>query len=122
MEMEEFLKEHESKELDVLALVFHDLDDELLALNASLIKQAARLKALCDYLWLDIVQNGTVELFTQSEKTPPYERERASAKQYERYSKVYNSTIKQLLDLLPEDKKEDAAAITALNDSRSVIG
>lgn len=119
MKMEEFLRDHEAKELDVLASVFSDLDDELFASNASLIKQAARLKSLCDFLWLDIVENGTVELFTQSEKTPPYERERASAKQYATYSKLYSSIVKQLVDLLPKEQKE--SAMNSLNNSQDVI-
>lgn len=111
---EEFLKEREEKELENLMEVFSNLDDSLLTTNKSLIKQAARIKALQDYLWLDLKENGNTEMFTQSEKTPPYERERATAKHYATYSKLYSSIIKQLCDLL--DKTSDSAPGVDIKD------
>jgi len=69
-----------------------------------LITQAARLRVLLDELWIDISENGDYELFTQSEKVEPYERERPAAKLYNTRDQTYQRVIKQLTDLLPEEK------------------
>lgn len=50
----------------------------------------------------DLDANGYVELFSQSEKTDPYERERPVARLYNTMNKNYQSIIKQLGDLLPK--------------------
>lgn len=110
MEREEYLVKHEKQELKRLNAIFKQMDESSFKSNKSLIEQAARIKALCDWLWGDIQENGTVELFTQSEKTPPYERERASAKHYANYSKLYSTIIKQLVELLNKERKEEANA------------
>ena len=63
-----------------------------------LIKEAARLKCACDKAWTDISLNGTTEMFQQSEKQEPYERERPVVKQYQSFNKLYQTVIKQLND------------------------
>ena len=57
---------------------------------------------------IDIMENGYYEMFTQSEKTDPYERERPVARLYNTMNKNYQSIIKQLSDLVPKPdvKKE----------------
>lgn len=55
----------------------------------------------------DIDKNGYVEMFTQSEKTDPYERERPVARLYNTMNKNYQSIIKQLSDLVPKEVKKD---------------
>ena len=46
----------------------------------------------------DLDQNGYVEMFTQSERTDPYERERPVARLYNTMNKNYQSIMKQLSD------------------------
>lgn len=116
MEREEFLMKSESIELKRLNEVFNGLDERVKNANDSLISQASRIKALCDWLWIDIQENGTTELFQQSDKVPPYERERASAKHYATYSKLYSSIVKQLVDLLPKEEQSDARDAVSLKD------
>ncbi|SEA49758.1 hypothetical protein SAMN04515656_11216 [Eubacterium aggregans] len=74
-----------------------------------LINQAARLRIMLDEMWVDISQNGDTELFSQSEKCEPYERERPVARLFNARDKNYQQVIRQLLDLLPEEEKEDPA-------------
>ena len=38
-----------------------------------LIIQAARLRVLLNEMWMDISENGDYEMFSQSDKTEPYE-------------------------------------------------
>ena len=45
-----------------------------------LIIQAARLRVLLNEMWMDISENGDYEMFSQSDKTEPYERERPVAR------------------------------------------
>lgn len=108
MEREEFLKQHEDDELTRLDEVFKNMEECTREANKALISQAARIKALCDWLWIDIQAHGTTELFQQSDKVPPYERERSSAKHYATYSKLYSSIVKQLIDCLPKEEQKSA--------------
>ena len=79
------------------------------AVADGLMHQAARLRCYLDTLWLDIQMNGTTELFTQSEKTEPYERERPSARLFISADKNYQSVMKQLNDMLPTEAAPVAA-------------
>lgn len=114
MEREEYLSRAENEEMKRLEEVFDKLEERTREANTALIKQASRIKALCDWLWLDIQENGTTELFQQSDKVPPYERERASAKHYATYSKLYSGIVKQLVDLLPKDEQANAKETVSL--------
>lgn len=69
-----------------------------------LFTQAARLRILLNDMWIDISKNGDYELFSQSENQLPYERERPVAKLYNARDASYQRVIKQLIDMLPEDK------------------
>ena len=71
------------------------------AVAQGLIEQAARLRVRLDRLWKDLQKNGETELFSQSEKTQPYERERPSARLFTATDKNYQSIIKQLNELTP---------------------
>jgi hypothetical protein len=53
---------------------------------------------------VELDEKGYVELFTQSEKTEPYERERPIARLYNTMNKNYQSIIKQLSDLVPKQE------------------
>jgi hypothetical protein len=59
----------------------------------------------------DLDAGGYVELFTQSEKTDPYERERPVARLYNTMNKNYQSIMKQLSDKMPEATADPAEEI-----------
>lgn len=92
------------KEKNRLNRLFKDVPKNKLKTAEGLIIQAARLRILLDEMWIDITENGDVELFSQSEKQDPYERERPIAKMYNSRDQSYQRIIKQLTDLIPEEK------------------
>lgn len=63
-----------------------------------LAQRVAFLRISIEDMEQDLLLNGFVELFTQSPTTPPYERERPTAKQYSTSLKNYQSLCKQLTD------------------------
>ena len=93
------------KEEKRLRKVFDALPSNKKAIVDGLIVEAARLRALLDALYADIEEHGATELFQQSEKVPPYTKERPEAKQYKDFNKNYQSIIKQLTDLAPAEAK-----------------
>lgn len=92
------------KEKNRLNRLFKDVPKNKLKTAEGLIIQAARLRILLDEMWIDITENGDVELFRQSEKQEPYERERPIAKLYNSRDQSYQRIIKQLTDLIPDEK------------------
>lgn len=90
------------KEKNRLTKLFKDIPEGKKKVVEGLIVQAARLRVSLDELWQDLTENGDYEEFTQSEKTPSYERERPAAKLYNARDLAYQRIIKQLSDLLPE--------------------
>lgn len=91
----------EKSEIERLTEIYKDLPPNQFAVAQGLIVQAARLRVRLDKLWRDIKKGGEVELFTQSEKTEPYERERPAARLFTATDKNYQSIIKQLNELTP---------------------
>lgn len=107
---EQQIKEHEArvdKEKKRLNKVFQSIPDDKKRVAQGLIVQAARMRVLLDDAWLDIQENGDYELFTQSENTPPYERERPIAKLFNSRDGAYMKIIQQLTRLLPEDVAQE---------------
>ena len=95
------------KEYDRLKELFKDLPTDTLKVVDGLIVQAARARVNLDDNWEDICENGDYELFTQSDKTEPYERERPVARLYNTRDQSYQRIIRQLTDLLPEEEQEE---------------
>ena len=95
----------ETSEIRRLKRVFATLPPNKLAVAEGLIIQAARLRVRLDRLWADIQENGETELFTQSEKAAPYERERPAARLFTATDKNYQSAIKQLAELAPPEAR-----------------
>ena len=91
----------EKSEIERLTEIYKDLPPNQFAVAQGLIVQAARLRVRLDKLWRDIKKGGEDELFTQSEKTEPYERERPAARLFTATDKNYQSIIKQLNELTP---------------------
>lgn len=95
------------KEKNRLKRIFTNISDSQMQVVIGQITQAARLKVLLDEMWEDITLGGDYELFSQSEKLDPYERERPVAKLYNARDQQYQRTIKQLVDLLPKEEQQE---------------
>lgn len=85
-----------------LTKIFSDLDEHAMATLEGLVKRAAYMRVTLEDYEADLDANGYVEMFTQSEKTQPYERERPVARLYNTMNKNYQSIVKMLADALPE--------------------
>ena len=92
-----------NKEKNRLRKLFKDIPPSKLKVVEGLIIQAARARVLLNENWMDISENGDYEMFSQSDKTDPYERERPVARLYNTRDQSYQRIIKQLTDLLPEE-------------------
>lgn len=96
------------KEARRLKRIYKNIDKDNKAIIDGLIQRAAYMRIVLEDWELDIMVNGVTEMFTQSEKTDPYERERPVARLYNTMNKNYQSIIKQLGDLVPKpDSKKD---------------
>lgn len=83
--------------------LFKSIPSNLQELAQGLITQAARLRILLDDNWKDILENGEYEKFSQSESQIPYDRRRPIVENYDNRDRTYQSIIKQLTDLLPDN-------------------
>ena len=97
------------KEVNRLKRIYKNIDKDNKAIIDGLIQRAAYMRVALEDWEKDILENGIVEMFTQSDKTDPYERERPVARLYNTMNANYQKIIKQLSDLVPkpEGKKED---------------
>lgn len=82
---------------------YKNLPEDTLAIVDGLIDQAAFMRIELDDMQKDILDHGRVELFSQSEKTDPYERERPVVKQYNTTIRSYQNIIRQLDEKLPKE-------------------
>lgn len=89
-------------ETDNLLEVFSSLPADQLALIDGLINEAASMKVELEFLREDLRTNGYWEMFSQSERLDPYERERPAARLYNSMNRNYQSIIKQLAEHLPD--------------------
>ena len=104
--MEVTVQVAEADEIARLRRLYEALPPKQLALAEGLIIQAARLRVRLDKLWAELQEKGETEWFTQSDKTDPYERERPASRTFTATDKSYQSIIKQLNEMLPQDKEE----------------
>ena len=91
------------KEVRRLNRIYKNIDKDNKAIIDGLIQRAAYMRVTLEDWEKDIIENGVTEMFTQSEKTDPYERERPVARLYNTMNKNYQSLIKQLSDLVPKE-------------------
>lgn len=89
-------------EVDRLRELLNDIPERHRQVVEGLIIQASRLRILLDEMWIDISEKGDYEMFSQSERLDPYERERPVAKLYNSRDGAYQKVIKQLSDYLPD--------------------
>ena len=85
-----------------LRTIYKKIDKDNKAIIDGLIQRAAYMRITLEDWEKDIDENGYIEMFTQSEKTDPYERERPVIRLYNTMNKNYQSIIKQLSDLVPK--------------------
>lgn len=98
------------KETRRLRKIYRNIDKDNKAIIEGLIPRAAYMRIQLEDYEEDLNKNGYTEMFTQSEKTEPYERERPVARLYNTMNANYQKIIKQLSDLLPKQEpkqKED---------------
>lgn len=89
-----------------LRTIYKNIDKDNKAIIDGLIQRAAYMRVTLEDWEKDIDTNGYIEMFTQSEKTAPYERERPVIRLYNTMNKNYQSIIKQLSDLVPKYEPE----------------
>lgn len=106
----------EESETRRLKRLYKALPENKKKLADGLIVQAARLRVRLNQLWQDIQENGETELFSQSPNTPPYERERPSARLFTATDANYRQTIKQLNELLPTEPPKKKSALEEFAD------
>ena len=99
MEKDKRIKKEENR----LKKIYKDIDDKKKSTVEGLIQRLAYLRITLEDLEKDLDENGLVEMFTQSEKTAPYERKRPAAEIYNNLMTQYQKGIKQLTDLLPKE-------------------
>lgn len=107
METKEDLSKDEriSNEEKRLRKIYKNIPKDVTAIVDGLIRRAAFMRITLEEYEQDLSDNGYVEMFTQSEKTNPYERERPVARLYNSMNTNYQKIIKQLSDLLPKPAK-----------------
>ena len=87
--------------------ILKDIPKDALILNNGLIDRSAFMRITLEDYEKDIIENGSIELFSQSNKTAPYERTRPVVKSYNSFNRNYQSVVKQLADLLPIQVDKD---------------
>ncbi len=97
-------EERISKEIKRLKGLLKHVQAERLKAAEGVINRIAFMQITLEDLEVDINLNGTYEPFSQTESIV-YDRERPAAKIYNTTIKNYTSACKQLLDLLPDEKK-----------------
>lgn len=87
---------------------YKNLPADTLTIVQGLIDEAAFMCIELDSMKKDMLKDGRVEMFTQSDKTEPYERERPVVRQYAQMVRNYQNILKQLDEKLPKEplKKE----------------
>jgi hypothetical protein len=88
-----------------LRKIYKNIPKDVTAIVDGLIQRAAFMRITLEEYEQDLSDKGYVEMFTQSEKTEPYERERPVARLYNSMNTNYQKIIKQLSDLLPKPAK-----------------
>ena len=91
-----------NKEVKRLKDIYVDISPNMIATLDGLIYRAAWMRIQLEEYEKDLNEHGYIEMFTQSNKTAPYERERPAARLYNSTNGNYQKLIKQLSDLLPK--------------------
>ena len=111
-------EERITNEVNRLQAIYKKIGKDNKAIIEGLIQRAAYMRITLEDYERDLDENGYVELFTQSERTDPYERERPVARLYNTMNKNYQSIIKQLTDLIPAEvvKEKESKLMKFVNE------
>ncbi len=85
-------------EIKRLKAIFTKLNTKEKKFLEPLIQRAAYMKIQLEDYEKDLLENGYVEMFSQSDKQAPYERERPVARLYTTLNGNYQKIMKQLSD------------------------
>jgi len=92
-------------EIDRLQKQFTAIEDRQKNIVQGLIERSAFYRVNLEDMEDDIKINGLTEMFQQSKAVPPYERKRPIVDLYNAMTTSYQKSIKQLTDLIRQDKK-----------------
>lgn len=84
-------------------------DSKKLKVVQGLIQRAAYMRVTLEDYEKDINENGATEKFCQGDQEP-YDRKRPVADLYNTMNTAYQKIMKQLTDLIPEEKKKETDA------------
>lgn len=93
------------KEFLKLRRSFKEMEKDKKNLTDGLINRAAFMRITLEDYEKDINEKGSIEMFSQGDQKP-YERARPVMQFYNTTNKNYQSIIKQLVDLLPDEKQD----------------
>lgn len=91
------------KEQRRLSSIFKTRSEKEQAAIEALIKRAAYMRVTLEDMEADLDENGFVEMFTQSDKLEPYERERPIARLYNTMNKNFQGIMKQLTEFVEKE-------------------
>lgn len=110
IKLEETKDERIKAEIKRLKTIFTKLSAKEKKFLEPLIQRAAYMKIQLEDYEEDLLKNGYVEMFSQSDKQAPYERERPVARLYTTLNGNYQKIMKQLSDhieRIPVKEKSD---------------
>lgn len=90
-------------EITRLNKIYKDIEIKRKDTIDGLIERAAFMRISLDEMEMNLISDGFVEMFSQSENQEPYERKRPTADIYNQLNNSYQKIIKQLTDLLPKE-------------------
>lgn len=98
------------KEKNRLNRIFKNIEKSKKDVADGLINRAAFMRVELEDLEEKLLEEGWIEMFQQSNKVPAYERQRPAGQTYISVNNSYQKIIKSLIDIVPDDSAEDAAA------------
>ncbi|MCC0648474.1 hypothetical protein [Clostridioides sp. ZZV15-6598] len=103
---EQLEKEKKIKqEVSRLKKNYKDLEKEKVKILDGLVNEAAFLKISLEETREILIREGLTEIFKQGKQE--FERERLQVKIYLNFMKLYSSVMKQLIDIIPSDIKQE---------------
>ncbi|MCC0641618.1 hypothetical protein IC217_15695 [Clostridioides sp. ES-W-0017-02] len=103
---EQLEKEKKIKqEVSRLKKNYKDLEKEKVKILDGLVNEAAFLKISLEETREILTKEGLTEIFKQGKQE--FERERLQVKIYLNFMKLYSSVMKQLIDIIPSDIKQE---------------
>lgn len=95
-----------NKERRRLDVIFEDLEGNAMDLYEGLVYRASFMRITLEDYEKDINERGSVDWFSQGDQEP-YERARPIVQLYNTTNKNYQSIIKQLTEMLPQEVEKE---------------